>query len=352
MEPILPDLLQKKFIDLSRKVPKGIRSGKNFSVFKRSAYISPLKLNIRNYERILLAAFNPGAMIINKKLHIFPRLVFGYTWYVSSIGHFTIDVEDAISKVKNTRFATDIVKYPTETWEHGDGNIGGCEDARVGNINGKSVMAYTAIAKGKNGILPLQGYTTLDSKMQAKGPNYFKISHNGTNYIPADCKDSAFLDTKESTILTRPTFFSKGQTNKACWSGRLDFSTGEVDGSSLNPVIGPEEFENGVGWSTNAVKLGSSEFLVGYHGVGKDLVYRNGIAVVNAQGELLGTTDYLLSPSKSIEEYYGDMPHVMFGCGLAKHKEYMIWVGGLSDYAIGIYFAKFEHIMEKINWLH
>ncbi len=352
MEPILPNVLQKKFISLSKSAPTKVRTGKSFSVFKRTAYISPLRLNIKNYERHLLAAFNPGATIANNKLHIFPRLVFGYNWYTSSIGHFTVNIEEAISKVKATSFSTEIIKYPTETWEHGAGSIGGCEDARIANIGGKNVMAYTAVAKGKDGILPLQAYATMDSKFQPKVLNYFKINHNGANYITSSWKDSAFLDTNSANVLTRPAFKYGSTTAEVCWSAKMDFDTGEIPSESFEPLLRAEEFEEKVGWSTNAVKLGNKDFLVGYHGVGSDFVYRNGIAVVNSEGKLLGATDYLLSPSKSIEEYYGDVPHVMFGCGLVRYKEYLIWVGGLSDYAIGIYAAKSEDIIEKIKWIN
>ncbi|MBP1357218.1 MAG: hypothetical protein JZD40_01835 [Sulfolobus sp.] len=112
-----------------------------------------------------------------------------------------------------------------------------------------------------------------------------------------------------------------------------------------------EEWEDKVGWSTNTVKLGKDEYLVGWHGVGKeDIVYRNGLAIVSSSGDLLGITDYLLEP-RDVYEFYGDRPGVIFGCGLILRKDELYWVGGLSDYGIGIYTTELPKILENIRWI-
>ncbi len=332
----------------------GLRESKLHSVFKRTGYVSPMRLKITNYERQLLSAYNPGAMLIDNRLHLFPRLIFGYGWMVSSIGDFSIDPEEAISEVKGTSFDTKIIKYPTESWEIGNSGIGGCEDARVSEVDGRIIMAYTAVCRfGESAIMPLQAYAILnkDMELEAKTLNYFKIVSDKKCYLPISWKDSVFLDAGEGYVLTRPTFMTKDKVSSISWSAKIDFNTGEIPMETFKPILGPESFEVKTGWSTNAVKYGSSDFLVGFHGVGIDHIYRNGIAVVNKHGELQGVSDYLLAPSPSIEEFYGDVPHVLFGCGLVQYKEYTIWTAGLSDYAIGIYAAKTSDILDSVRWL-
>lgn len=117
------------------------------------------------------------------------------------------------------------------------------------------------------------------------------------------------------------------------------------------PVLVFEEWELGVGWSTNTVRLSSNEFLVGWHGVLKrDRSYYNGIALVNGEGELLAVSDYFLAPRGLVEEY-GDRPLVIFGDGLVLYRDILIWVGGVSDYAIGLFTVELGRVMENLKWI-
>ena len=52
---------------------------------------------------------------------------------------------------------------------------------------------------------------------------------------------------------------------------------------------------------------------------------------------------------KGIEEEYGDRPLVIFGDGLLAYKEKLIWVGGISDYGIGIFMTDLDKALEKIR---
>ena len=106
-----------------------------------------------------------------------------------------------------------------------------------------------------------------------------------------------------------------------------------------------------IGWSTNVMKLSSNEYLVGWHGIfGEDLSYRNGLAIIDGEGNLLALSNYLLAP-EGLEEEYGDRPLVIFGDALVKHKECLLWIGGVSDYAIGIYLTENKKVFEKLKWI-
>jgi len=112
-----------------------------------------------------------------------------------------------------------------------------------------------------------------------------------------------------------------------------------------------ESWELKVGWSTNAVRVSSNEFLVGWHGVVKeDLSYRNGLALVDEQGDLLAISNYLLSPRGLVEEY-GDRSHVIFGDGLVLHNDTLMWVGGVSDYATGVFTTPLQKALDKLKWI-
>jgi predicted GH43/DUF377 family glycosyl hydrolase len=83
-------LLEEKLWRKAKKVVRelrGIREPKVEDIFKRCCYINPEGLVMTNYLRSRpLAAFNPGSILRNKRLLIFPRIVFDYANYVSSIG--------------------------------------------------------------------------------------------------------------------------------------------------------------------------------------------------------------------------------------------------------------------------
>ena len=63
-------------------------------VFIKRYHIAPQDLWITNYPRRQpVAAFNPGALKRDGKLLVFPRLVFDYYTYNSSVGVFELDIE-------------------------------------------------------------------------------------------------------------------------------------------------------------------------------------------------------------------------------------------------------------------
>lgn len=50
-------------------------------------------------------------------------------------------------------------------------------------------------------------------------------------------------------------------------------------------------------------------------------------------------------------EEYGDRPLVIFGNGLVRYRELVIWIGGVSDYAIGIFATPLDKLLEKLKWI-
>lgn len=69
---------------------------------------------------------------------------------------------------------------------------------------------------------------------------------------------------------------------------------------------------------------------------------------MNRKGELLAVSDYLLAP-KGLYEEYGDRPLVIFGDGLLLYKETLIWIGGVSDYCIGVFITELNGALTKLK---
>ncbi len=345
-------VLFERAVDFMRK-SMGIRRNRVVDLFRRIAYISPDNLIVTNYPRRKpLVAFNPGAVLVGDILQVFPRLVFDYYWYISSIGFFEVSLsrlESSENTLVDKEISTRIILWPSVNWD-----LVGCEDPRVTLLDGKYHVLYTARAitsiDGK--YKPLQGYAVLSKDLRILEKKYFRIKSSSGEYIPPSWKDSAFLDVKnnEATMLTRPSIPFHGTLLEIGWWGIVNLREGVVDLDSLKPVLSLEKWELKIGWSTNTVRISSNEYLVGWHGVGEDYVYRNGLAVVSPDGELLGITDYVLEP-KGLAEYYGDRPGVIFGDGLVLRGEYIYWIGGVSDYAIGVFRAKLEDILSHVKWL-
>ncbi|SHE31567.1 Predicted glycosyl hydrolase, GH43/DUF377 family [Marinitoga hydrogenitolerans DSM 16785] len=329
----------KNFLEKKRSIRKNITK----NIFFKRYYIYPDNLRIKNYQRRPIAIFNPGAVLEDKKLKIFPRLIFDYYNYTSSVGFFELNIENILNNIVKNEIDASVILYPEYLWE-----FLGSEDARVIKYNGEYLMLYT----GKGYVdhnekrRDVLAFSKLDHNLEILNKSFFKISNDKEIFYPPTMKDSAFLDIKGdiASILTRLEI----DNTFLCWKGTADLKKMRVLPDSLEPIMAAESWETKVGWSTNAIKVGNN-YLVGWHAVLKeDLSYKNGFAIVDEEGNLLGISDYLLYPEGMIENY-GDRAFVIFGDGLIKYGDYIIWVGGISDYAIGIFVTTLKDVMENIR---
>lgn len=316
-------------------------------VFSGRYYIAPQDLRVTNYLRTQpAAAFNPGALERDGKLLVFPRLVFDYYSYNSSIGVFELNIEEVIQGRIETPLATEIVLWPEYIWEFGHG----CEDPRVNTVGKSIYMLYTGSKhyhmRGELIKKSVLGFAELDAAFKVRKRGYF-TTVNGEERVVLSNKDSAFIeiDGNNATVLTRPDL----QGEALCWRATADLDSLTVPEKSMEPVLAPEAWEEKVGWSTNTVKLSDDEYLVGWHAVLKeDLSYKNGLALIDRKGKLLAISDYLLAPQGLVENY-GDRTFVIFGDGLVKYEDRLIWVGGISDYGIGIFVSKLNKALATLK---
>lgn len=327
---------------------RGLRRPKTEDIFRRIGYVVPRDLRIVNFHKRPVASFNPGALLVGRELWVFPRLIFDYYSYTSSVGFFKLNVEEVLAGEWEKPLETRVVLWPRMLWE-----FKGCEDPRAAAFGDEILLLYTGLGYARREDIDrrvswVQGLARLDRSLAVKERRFMSI-RSGEERVTPRMKDCAFIDVKgrEATMLCRPTISGI----EICWSGVADLENGSLSASSMRPVLVFEEWELKMGWSTNVVKLSKDEYIVGWHGVlAEDYSYREGLAVVNREGELLGVSDYLLAPRGVVEEY-GDRPLVIFGCGLVKYKDQLIWVGGVADCGIGIFSTSVDEALERIRWV-
>ena len=329
---------------------RGLRRPRTTDVFERLGYVTPSTVHVSNYgAKRPFAVFNPGAALVGRRLHVFPRLVFDYYQYVSSIGHFSLDVEELLSEGPPGAVEAEIIMWPRERWE-----FLGCEDPRAHPVDGGFLLLYTgkgyyrvdgAVEGGR--YRDVLGVALLDGGLRVARKGFLRIMEGSSELLTWSNKDSALLEPRRQrgVILTRP----EVDGIRMGWRGVADLEEMAIYADTLEPVLAPEEWEVKVGWSTNAVRLPGGGYLVGWHGVLKsDLSYRNGLAVVDGEGRLEAVSDYLLAPRGLVEEY-GDRALVIFGDGLVLYSDTLIWVGGVGDASIGFFAAELDAVLEHMR---
>lgn len=324
-----------------------LRNNRVDEIFDRCIYLFPHNFKVVNYPREPVASFNPAILPHrDNAAHIIPRLVFEYYSYVSSIGITEKVQTDKLLEGEIKDLNLHVILHPTKLWE-----ILGCEDPRVHLFHNRTLMLYTGKGityrdeqKVRRDVLAL---AELDRDFNVERKGFFKIAYDGEETVPPSNKDASFLKVEgdKATMLVRPEIDGR----RICWRCEASLYDLTLDGKTLEPVMLNEPWEGKVGWSTNAVRLSSNEYLIGWHGVVlNEDSYKNGLAIVDDYGELLGISDYLLSP-RNLPEMYGDKPLTIFGCGLSIYKEYLIWVGGISDYGVAVFKVELEKALEKIR---
>ncbi|WP_053001208.1 hypothetical protein [Kosmotoga pacifica] len=340
--------IEKNLLSKLKNHKMSVRKNKLVDVFKARYYISPEDLYVKNYIRTKpVAVFNPGAVIKAEKLFIFPRLIFDYYKYTSSVGVFSLDIEKIVKGGIDRPVETEIILWPKELWE-----FLGCEDARVSLHGDNLYMLYTGkgyyYGEGDELVRrDVLGFAEFNETYELKRKGYFRISDGKEEFLPVTTKDSAFIEVENNsaTMLVRLEI----SDTLVCWRASADLESLTLNAESIEPVLLPENWEHKVGWSTNAVKLSDDEYLIGWHAVLKeDLSYKNGLALVDRDGRLKAISDYLLAP-RGLNEEYGDRAMVIFGDGLILYDDKLLWVGGVSDYCIGIFVAKLEDVLKELK---
>lgn len=222
---------------------RGLRKPETVNAFERLGYVFPRDLHVENYGRSPLAAFNPGALLKAGELWVFPRLIFDYYGYTSSIGLFKLDMEALLQREPTGPVKAQLVLWPRELWE-----FKGCEDARVSEVGGRLLVLYTGYGYHPRGgeleTMWVQAFAELDESLHLVRKGFFKLVSGEEAFTPK-MKDSAILKVEgvNAFMLLRPTFDGL----QVCWRGFANLAELTIDAVSMCPVLVNEEWENHVG---------------------------------------------------------------------------------------------------------
>lgn len=152
---------------------QGRRGPKVDDIFDQRFHIAPSDLVMSNYLRPTpIATFNSGASLKDGRLLIFPRLIFDYYTYTSSIGVFEIPIDQVLRGQIPKPLSTRIILWPKEPWKFGPG----CEEA----IWNEEIYMLCTVARQydedhKVRIEPVQGMAKFSPSFELQSRGFFSI---------------------------------------------------------------------------------------------------------------------------------------------------------------------------------
>jgi predicted GH43/DUF377 family glycosyl hydrolase len=306
-----------------------------FERYKKNPILSPVAKN--QWEN--KAVFNPAAIELNGKIHIVYR----------AMGKDDTSVMGLAVSKKGTDISERLdqpiysPRAPFESKYH-PGNSG-CEDPRITAIDDRLHMFYTAY-DGNNP--PGVAATSIDAK------DFVKKKWNWSEPsiitpLGIDNKDSCLFPAK---IKGQYYVFHRAH-NHICLDpiSSLDYAKDKIE--SFTPIVGPR-----VGmWDSAKVGIAAPPiktnkgWLLFYHGVSSDSIYRVGVLLLQLKDPTVivsRTTDFIFEPETDYEKF-GQIPNVVFPCGVVNRKGIIYMYYGGGDSVIGVSTAKLGKILKALG---
>lgn len=311
------------------------RAKLSFERFKNNPIIEPIK----EHDWESKATFNPAAIKLNNEVHILYRAMSedntSVLGYAKSEKGFNIDYR-----------SSEPVYTPRKSFEEKAvcGGNSGCEDPRLTLIDDTIYMLYTAF----NGASPPKVAIT-----SIKKTNFLKQEWNWTSpkiISPPhmDDKDACLFPEKinDKYYIIHRTGHDMDLAIKTC----LDFKEGEwiEDLIWLKPRKGWWDSKK-VGLAAPPIKV-NDYWLVLYHGVSEDSVYRVGAVLLDYDNpfNIIARTDHPLFEPETYYEKEGIVPNVVFPCGAVVVKdELLIYYGG-GDKVTGGARIKLKKLVDEL----
>jgi predicted GH43/DUF377 family glycosyl hydrolase len=104
-----------------------------------------------------------------------------------------------------------------------------------------------------------------------------------------------------------------------------------------------------IGIAGPPVKVGDNWLMI-YHGISRSKTYRLGAALLAPDGltVLSRTADPIFEPLEKYE-MEGDVPHVVFSCGVVVRGDTLILYYGAADKVLGVATASLKHIVDALT---
>ena len=275
---------------------------------------NPILKPIKDNEWECGAVFNAAALFDGKSVHLLYRAIGEYDTYISKIGHAV-----SANGFNFQRFDQPVFE-PNEDYERF-----GCEDPRVTQIDGKFYMTYTALSNrawsGSGGRVAL-----------ASTENFRDFKRHGIVLPDMENKDAVIFPDKvrgKYVMYHRiePDIWIAYSDNLEEWNGHkivMKPRKGLWDCKKIG--AGPPPVRTEKGW------------LLFYHGVSADRVYRLGIALFDLDdpAKLIARQEEPILEPEEKWELEGDVPNVVFNCGvIEKDGTYFVYYGG-ADTVMGV----------------
>lgn len=286
------------------------------------------------------ATFNPAAIYLDGKVHLVYRAmsedntsVFGYA--ASRDG---IHIDERLSEP---------IYIPLEPFEQKlqPGGNSGCEDPHLTKIGSKIYMLYTAF-DGKNP--PRVALTSISVK------DFLARKWNWTKPVIISPPD---FDDKDALIFPEKLNGKYIIVHRV--SGDIDFATRSnldfKDGEWLEeyrwlfPRKGWWDSKN-VGAAAPPIKTKEGWVML-YHGVSEDGVYRVGAVLLDAKNPLkiIGRTDNPIFEPEMPYEKEGQIPNVVFPCGAVLIRDTIFVYYGGGDKVVGAATVNIERLLKVLK---
>lgn len=291
------------------------------------------------------AVFNCSVSFDGKNVHMLYRAIGEYDHYISRIGYASSSDGFQFDRRHN------IAIHPTEDYEKN-----GMEDPRITQIDGKIFVTYVVLSeyvknhpKIFSALAVTKNYDEFDklgiitkdfdnNKDVIFFPDKFKVNSDFSN-------NSSFL------ILHRPTSLSNPDYQLSRPSIWLSISDSESTLTNSMLLLKPEQdWENlkiGAGPSPIKTKKG---WLLIYHGVSTDKIYRAGAALLDLDDPrkvIARTKKPILEPVEDYEKI-GDVNNVVFPTGtVVIDKKLLLYYGG-ADRVCCVASASIDELIEHI----
>ena len=291
------------------------------------------------------AVFNCSVSFDGQNVHMLYRAIGEYDHYISRIGYASSSDGLQFDRRHN------IAILPTEDYEKN-----GMEDPRITQIDGKIFVTYVVLSeyvknhpKIFSALAVTKNYDEFDkvgiitkdfdnNKDVIFFPDKFKVNSDFSN-------NSSFL------ILHRPTSLSNPDYQLSRPSIWLSISDSESTLTNSILLLKPEQdWENlkiGAGPSPIKTKKG---WLLIYHGVSTDKIYRAGAALLDLDDPrkvIARTKQPILEPVEDYEKI-GDVNNVVFPTGtVVIDKKLLLYYGG-ADRVCCVASANIDELVEHI----
>ena len=317
---------------------KSMRPLKKYDHVQRSSK-NPIISPIPDHPWESKATFNPASIELNNKIHIVYRAM-------SEDNTSTMGYAVSFDGLTIHERLPEPIYVPREEFESKkvpNGNSG-CEDPRITKIGDRLYMCYTAY----NGAeVPRVGMSYISVK------DFLKRNWNWSKPILITPPD---IDDKDACILPEKI---NGQymilhriKNQICvdFFSSLDRPLEEVTRGIrlMGPRFGMWDSKK-IGIAGVPIKTKAGWLLL-YHGVGEDVYYRLGAALLdlkNPMRVISRTNETILEPEKKYEKE-GHVPNVVFPCGHILRGDTLYHYYGGADSVIGVATMKLSTLLEML----